>query len=216
MYKLSFRALKLIKQQKLDVKKVFEIGVMKTGTTSLGAAFQILGYNACSWHPKAAAKYAENQEFRVLKKYLDKYDAFDDGPWHDCDYKDLDTAYPNSKFIILERDDESWIRSMERHTSPSYNVNRIRKVKLQKRWLTNREEYIQELLAWKTKKYRDIEIYFQDRPMDLLVFRIEDGWEPLCKFLQKPIPARPFPRKNQSSKNVLSRIYHGTGLHRYI
>ena len=27
----------------------------------------------------------------------------------------------------------------------------------------------------------------------LLVFDVKDGWEPLCTFLAKPIPAMPFP-----------------------
>ena len=32
----------------------------------------------------------------------------------------------------------------------------------------------------------------------LLVFNPKDGWEPLCKFLNVPIPDVPFPRDNQS------------------
>ena len=30
----------------------------------------------------------------------------------------------------------------------------------------------------------------------LLVFQATDGWEPLCRFLDKPIPAIPYPRTN--------------------
>lgn len=30
----------------------------------------------------------------------------------------------------------------------------------------------------------------------LLEFRVQEGWEPLCKFLGKPIPNEPFPRVN--------------------
>ena len=26
--------------------------------------------------------------------------------------------------------------------------------------------------------------------------RLEDGWEPLCKFLDKPVPETPFPKVN--------------------
>lgn len=40
----------------------------------------------------------------------------------------------------------------------------------------------------------------------LLVFDIRDGWEPLCKFLNKPIPKVPFPRSN-SQKNVKKRAH---------
>lgn len=33
----------------------------------------------------------------------------------------------------------------------------------------------------------------------LLVYSVDQGWEPLCKFLGKPVPARPFPRLNDTA-----------------
>ena len=33
----------------------------------------------------------------------------------------------------------------------------------------------------------------------LLVMELSQGWEPLCKFLGKPIPDEPFPRANDSA-----------------
>jgi type II secretory pathway component PulL len=34
-------------------------------------------------------------------------------------------------------------------------------------------------------------------PQDkLLEWKVGDGWEPLCKFLDKPIPSAPFPHVN--------------------
>jgi len=33
----------------------------------------------------------------------------------------------------------------------------------------------------------------------LLVFKVSDGWEPLCKFLGKPIPSEEFPHKNKGA-----------------
>ena len=37
-------------------------------------------------------------------------------------------------------------------------------------------------------------------PENLLVFNVKQGWEPLCKFLGKPIPDKPFPRCNDTGK----------------
>lgn len=37
----------------------------------------------------------------------------------------------------------------------------------------------------------------------LLEYEVKQGWEPLCKFLDKPIPDEPFPRVNDS-KNFVS------------
>ena len=39
----------------------------------------------------------------------------------------------------------------------------------------------------------------------LLIYKIEDGWEPLCKFLDKPVPGVPFPRVNET-KAVQEKI----------
>ena len=47
----------------------------------------------------------------------------------------------------------------------------------------------------------------------LLVFNVNDGWEPLCNFLDVPIPDQPFPRVNdtkeiqQSMKMMYAKAY---------
>lgn len=33
----------------------------------------------------------------------------------------------------------------------------------------------------------------------LLEWNVEDGWEPLCKFLEKVVPNEPFPHANKAS-----------------
>ena len=33
---------------------------------------------------------------------------------------------------------------------------------------------------------------------DLLIWNVKDGWEPLCAFLDKPIPVGPIPHENKS------------------
>jgi len=41
-------------------------------------------------------------------------------------------------------------------------------------------------------------------PERLLVFSPQDGWEPLCAFLEVPVPACPFPRVN--SRDELTQV----------
>jgi hypothetical protein len=41
----------------------------------------------------------------------------------------------------------------------------------------------------------------------LLIFDIRDGWEPLCQFLDKPIPDEPFPNCNEASHFVKFRQF---------
>lgn len=38
----------------------------------------------------------------------------------------------------------------------------------------------------------------------LLEFKLEQGWEPLCAFLEKPVPKMPFPHVNDSASNKQS------------
>ncbi|KAK8044675.1 NAD dependent epimerase/dehydratase [Apiospora rasikravindrae] len=40
----------------------------------------------------------------------------------------------------------------------------------------------------------------RDQGRDLLEWDVEDGWEPLCRFLGKPIPDEPFPNGNSSEE----------------
>ena len=42
---------------------------------------------------------------------------------------------------------------------------------------------------------------------DLLVWNLKDGWEPLCKFLGKPVPEGPIPHDNKTSDPEWFRNY---------
>lgn len=48
----------------------------------------------------------------------------------------------------------------------------------------------------------------------LLVMQLGDGWEPLCRFLGKPIPDEPFPRANDSASvnKFLLKMFTTLGL----
>jgi hypothetical protein len=37
-------------------------------------------------------------------------------------------------------------------------------------------------------------------PERLLVYRVADGWEPLCRFLERPVPDQSFPHVNASEE----------------
>lgn len=183
------------------INKIFEIGLPKTGTTSLGMAYEILGFKKRGWNHRIYDLWKE-KGMDYLFPIIDNATAFQDGPWHDCDYKILDQRYPNSKFIILERNNEDWLRSKEMHFSPIYNVNNIRPKYFEWRWATDRNRHIEEQMCIKENKYNEIKEYFKDRPNDLLVMNVcaGEGWEILCPFLDCEIPNEPFPYRNKSKK----------------
>ena len=175
--------------------KIFEIGVAKTGTVSLGIAFKILGFTHKGFSeecylPEPYPNWTKEDSWPVMCEVADKYESFTDGPWHDVPFEWWDERYPNSKFIILERDDESRIKSQE-----FFQTNVL---DWDKQWLSDRDGAIKNHLEFKKTKYNRIKKHFKDRPDDLLVMNIcdGDGWEVLCPYLEKDIPDVPFPQEN--------------------
>ena len=48
------------------------------------------------------------------------------------------------------------------------------------------------------RHHQEVQEYFQDRPEDLLVMRVgTDSWGDLCRFLDRDVPAGPFPHSNK-------------------
>jgi hypothetical protein len=180
-------------RKKRKWNKVFEVGVAKTGTTSLAMAFEILGLRLASWVPNLYDEVKAGKFDNTLA-WAEKFDAFKDGPWHEDDlYKILDRRFPESKFILLEREDESWLKSIENFFSADINWNNID----EKYLIQNFSDRKQEMLDFKHKRFTDVKDYFRDRPDDLLVMNIcaGEGWEKLCPFLEMPVPKVKFPHE---------------------
>jgi hypothetical protein len=178
-------------RRKRKWNKVFEVGVAKTGTNSLAKAYKILGLRKTGWN-QVLYDEVKAGKFENALAFAEKFEAFRDGPWHEEDlYERLDKRFPNSKFILLERDDKSWIKSVENFFSPDKNWKKIP----EKYLIKNFSEKVPELLNFKHQRYRKVKRYFMDRPDDLLVMNIcaGEGWEKLCPFLGLPISKVKFP-----------------------
>jgi hypothetical protein len=93
--------------------KIFGVGFHKTGTSSLGAAFQQLGYRVAGQNvamdPDIGRHAAE-----IVFGMVPLYDAFRDNPWP-LFYRELDARYPGSKFILTIRPSSEWFASVVRH-----------------------------------------------------------------------------------------------------
>ena len=46
-------------------------------------------------------------------------------------------------------------------------------------------------------------------PSQLLVYRVGEGWEPLCHFLEVEVPDSPFPHENKAGQegNIIDNIH---------
>jgi hypothetical protein len=168
-------------------KKIFGIGLSKTGTTSLHHAFELLGLRSVHEPFKPQLLTGDYRCF-------DEIDAACDVPVVPF-YPQLDQAYPGSKFILTVRDLPSWLNAMERLFDVTRNMHpfpmAIRTL------VYGVQVFHEDRLKWAYEKHvREVKGYFRGRSKDLLVLRITDGegWEKLCPFLGLPVPKVPFPK----------------------
>lgn len=182
--------------------KVFCIGLNKTGTSSLHAAFRILGLKSVHYQDETGASIKDVilDNFlagRYILQGIEGYDAYSD--WdkapHTIDvFKEFDRQCPGSKFIVNTRELEAWLTSRERHVQRQQQEQR-RHPDRDVPWLQVDRE------GW-ARQYRDhyaaVAAHFRERPDDVLVFDVAQGhgWAELCSFLGFAVPEVPFPKRN--------------------
>lgn len=115
-FQLNLLRYKRKKKHQLD-QKTFIIGLNKTGTTSLKALFEFLGYVIGDQvaGEKLIRDYAR-QDFKRILELCDTAEVFQDIPFSlPGTYKVIYENYPNAKYILSERDSaEQWYRSITR------------------------------------------------------------------------------------------------------
>jgi hypothetical protein len=185
--------------------KVFCIGFHKTGTKSIAVALQHLGYRVTGPNGLNDPRIEVNV-IAMADGLVSQYDAFQDNPWPII-YRELDVKYPGSKFVLLLRDSDAWIRSLVRHFGRTETPMR--------KWIYglgcpegNEDIYVRRFEIHNT----EVMNHFEHRPQDLLILDLAkgNGWELLCPFLGADIPDVPFPHANQASdreKGIAAHTY---------
>lgn len=181
-------------------RKVFCIGFQKTGTTSIGKALRILGHTVSDVREFAGLQDA-SEIFERAVEVSKRYDAFQDNPWP-VFYRQMDSMYPGSKFILTVRDPASWIESVMdqfrgRERAMLNFVYGISKPD------GHEDQFVETML----NHNREVQSHFSERPDDLLVLDMEQGfgWPRLCGFLNVPEPDAPFPHLN-SRQQMLTKL----------
>jgi hypothetical protein len=163
----------------------------------------------------------------------DGYNATMDNPSADI-YLNLFQRFPEAKVILTLRDSpqqfaSSWkelyrsIEVTERSFSPKFPsffqwlpvFLRLKEMRcfmgtthlglppceLLKNWRMHPNGWLEEQYE------RHNQHVIENIPRDqLLVFNVKDGWEPLCRFLDKPIPKVPFPHPKVNSSESLKKL----------
>lgn len=200
--------------------KLIGVGFGRTGTMSLKAAFEELGFGPC-YHmtetfPKGPAAFdlweqaaAGNPDWDTIFK---GYQSTTDFPA--CtSWKALADYYPSAKLVLTTRDPQSWFESTQDTIFAPH-------------WI----EYLPSSIAGKFVQ-GTIDDYFNGRMHDrdfliqrfnehiteiqatispdrLLTYQVSQGWEPLCDFLRVPVPDVAFPHINdtEATQGIIREI----------
>lgn len=180
--------------------RIFGIGMHKTATTSLRKALRMLGFDSAHWETAHWARAIwDEMEATGRSNTLERFYTLCDLPIPLL-YKELDAAYPGSKFILTLRDEAKWIESVRRHWSADYNPYRSQwsndpfTHRVHKLLYGQKGFDAERFLARYRRHNAEVIEYFRDRA-DLLVMDMDAGagWPELCGFLGCPFPAREYP-----------------------
>jgi Sulfotransferase domain len=202
--------------------QVIGAGIGRTGTASLKLALEQLGFAKCYhmdeigtnpahvplWLDAAAGKPVD------WDALFAGYQAAVDLPTY-AFYVTLMTHYPKAKVILTLREPEAWYKSAAQtifRLPPPPLVRVLRMMALfspKLKLLTNLEPVarkvgIEYFFNNDLSKANAIKVFNQHNetvqrtvpPDRLLVYDVKQGWEPLCTFLDVPVPALPFPHQN--------------------
>lgn len=191
--------------------KVIGAGVGRTGTYSLKLAINELGFGPCHHMEEvlhnmpvhvplwSAAAAGEPDWSRIYEGYESAVD------WPTaCFFRELVREYPSAKFVLTHRDPERWADSFGA-TIYKLLAGRDQAPPEMRAWLDMANAVIAKT-GFPPNLDRDglIEAFIAHNEAvkkavpasQLLVFEVKQGWEPLCTFLDAPVPSEEFPRTN--------------------
>ena len=187
--------------------KVFGIGFQKTGTTTLGVIFDALGYPTAGYHQFRDLAQAEGLTMQALRDraltLAQDVRAAKDTPWPLL-YRELDAAFPGSKFIHVTRDPDAWIRSAVNDFGTGYNALH------QVIYGVPCPEGHEDVWLNRYRRHNDeVRAYFADRPDDCLFLNLEEGisYEAVCDFLGEPRVGQGVPRANTRAKKRVKMLW---------
>ncbi|MGL6224783.1 MAG: sulfotransferase family protein [Steroidobacteraceae bacterium] len=206
--------------------KIFAIGFYKTGTTTLFEALQGLGYRTINGDKPGSYPGADDGE-TLLRQIaagdyrlpaLDLFDAFTDNPYFHL-WREMYQQFPDAKFILTVRDEQSWIASCARF----YRNRRVRPMRV---WMfgahanpgaddASRQAWLDAYRAHNAA----VREHFRSRPQQFLEFDPTQmrEWGPLCDFLGQPVPSVPWPHANVTTadkpwRSAWRRVRRALGL----
>ncbi|MEM8534846.1 MAG: sulfotransferase family protein [Chloroflexota bacterium] len=203
--------------------RVIGVGLGRTGTTSIQRALEHLGYHTYNF--EAVMQHQHFDAWRdIVQEQTPDWDAIFGGydasiSWPACFfYQELHIAYPDAQFILTTREPERWAASVKRVLPHMAKLQAFRfiprvqaMVNLMNAMLIPKfgsfDPDTSRLISLIEEHNRAVRSYIPSPK--LLIYEVKDGWEPLCAFLDCPIPSTDFPYENQGDgfvKQMLERF----------
>jgi hypothetical protein len=203
--------------------KVIGAGLPRTGTLSQKVALEMLGFAPCYHMVSVFADLSVARRWRAAmddelrpSEILSGHPATVDWPGSYFT-QELMEDFPDAKVLLSARDGDAWAKSMRAtiwqalYGEDLMGLMARARTKVDPLWaeysdmmremwtrsgLMERDTTDAELAAGCERYTEEIKALV---PADrLLVWSPKEGWEPLCAFLEVPVPEAPFPRVNDS------------------
>ena len=204
--------------------KVIGAGLPRTGTLSQKVALEMLGFGPC-YHmvnvltdlPLAEKWEAAMDGDADWDEIFGEHESTVDWPGAFF-YRELADAYPDAKIVLSTRDPEAWEKSMRETIwdtiygqSAQAHISKARELVdpnwqhyirvMSRMWaaqgIFTGRELVPRQLADAIARYQE-QVQRNIPEERLLVWSVQEGWEPLCAFLGVDVPDAQFPRLNDS------------------
>jgi hypothetical protein len=192
---------------------VIGTGFGRTGTDSIRAALNMLGFGPCHHMIEVIGDETQKQRWRAVAKgappdwesLFEGYSSCVD--WPSCYYwRELIEAYPQARVIHTDRSSEGWWQSIESSflsmSRADADPDSLGEVLIAAKVFGGRIERTHAIAVYEAHRRDVLATVPPDR---LLVHALGDGWEPLCRHLGVPVPDQPYPQRN-SSEEFRSRM----------
>lgn len=194
--------------------EVIGAGFGRTGTMSLKLALERLGFDKCyhmmelfqnPGHVDVWLQATRGGAVDWAALLYQGYRATVD--WPACSFWEQQLeAFPEARVVLSERDPARWYESVMNTIYPSSVAAREADDPATRPWVDMAFELIWDGTFDGRIEDKDhaIAVYLahneyvkrQAPPDRLLVFEASQGWEPLCRFLDREVPEEPYPRVN--------------------
>jgi Sulfotransferase domain len=215
--------------------KLIGAGLPRTGTLSQKVALEMLGLAPCYHMVNVLADLDEAQLWRQAlegdgpwEEVFDGFQATVEWPGSFF-FRELVDFYPDTKVLLSVRDAEGWERSMRQtiwgmfyddvlmrdlsfartRVDPRWRgfIDMVLQMWEQSGLIADGAATTSESMMSAMERFNE-EVQRTVPPERLLVWSVCEGWEPLCQFLDAPVPDTDFPHLNDG-KEFAERIIDG-------